>query len=79
MKRILRVLEYTGTDEFIRRCIDGRQVKGTMVRVHGTIREAILGDTAEILTKGMKEALDPKFYNVDVSLSVEDIQREKQA
>ena len=52
MKRILRVIEYTGTDEFLNACIEKRQVKGTMTVPNGCIREAILGDVPEILTWG---------------------------
>ena len=49
MKRILRVIEYVGTDEFLHACVDNRQVKGTRTFPDGIIREAILGDTPEIL------------------------------
>ncbi len=50
MKRILRVIEYVGSDEFLTACIEQRQVKGTKVCADDCyIREAILGDTAEIL------------------------------
>lgn len=57
MKRILRVIEYTGTDEFLQYCIDNRQVKGTKTLGNGTIREAILGDTPEILSRYTEQAL----------------------
>lgn len=48
-RRVLRVIEYVGTEDFIRACIDRRQVKGTMIHPNGTIREAVLGDTPELL------------------------------
>lgn len=52
MKRILRVIEYVGDDEFLSACIDRRSVKGTFHpgRQGCYIREAILGDTAEVLS-----------------------------
>ncbi len=58
MKRILRVIEYVGTDEFLRKCIEERTVKGTKtIPMEGIIREAILGDTPEILTKEAEASL----------------------
>lgn len=48
--RILRVIEYVGTPEFIRDAIDKRSVKGRRdVPGKGYITEAILGETAEVL------------------------------
>jgi len=57
--RILRVLEYVGTPDFIRDAVDRRTVKGRheirgnprdgRSNVHGYIQEAILGETAEVV------------------------------
>lgn len=47
--RMLRVLEYTGTREFIDEHTTKRFVKGTKELKSGTIREYILGDTTELL------------------------------
>ncbi len=50
-RRVLRVLEYIGTDDFIKRSIEDRSVKGTRrIAGYGEIREAVLGDTTEVLT-----------------------------
>jgi hypothetical protein len=49
-KRILRVLEYVGPAEWIDHCISNRQVKGThTLSSNCFIREAILGETSELL------------------------------
>ncbi len=54
--RILRVLEYEGDREWIDDCIKRRGVKGTqVVGNRGQIREAILGDVAELLPREEKE------------------------
>lgn len=60
MKRILRVIEYVGTDEFLASCVEKRFVKGTFKpgREGCYIREAILGDMAEILPTLDEEAQD---------------------
>ena len=47
--RILRILEYEGEIEWLTRSINTRGVKGQRVTDHGTIREALLGDTIELL------------------------------
>jgi len=47
--RILRVIEYVGDLEWVQACITKRTLKGTLVTTYGTIREAILGDTMELL------------------------------
>lgn len=47
--RILRVLEYTGTREFIDSAIAGRSVKGSKELRTGTIREVILHEYPEHL------------------------------
>ena len=51
IKRILRVIEYVGDDTFLQSCIERRVIKGTYVpgRKLCYIREAILGDMAELL------------------------------
>lgn len=54
MRRLLRVIEYTGTDTFIADAIRRRSVKGTMVLTFtDSIREAIIGETDEILSLGV--------------------------
>lgn len=50
--RMLRVLEYTGSLNFINAAMEKRGVKGTQSffgNPLGTIREAILGDTVELI------------------------------
>jgi hypothetical protein len=47
--RRLRLIEYIGTEDFVNRQIENRQLKGTKVLGDGSIREALLGDTNEIL------------------------------
>lgn len=47
--RILRVLEYTGTPDFTRDAIERRAVKGERILGNGVIREAVLGETPEVL------------------------------
>lgn len=55
--RVLRVLEYVGSRSFVERCLERRTVKGRyytgITRLDGPsdyIQEAILGETAEVLT-----------------------------
>jgi len=57
IKRILRVIEYVGDDEFLAACIDKRVIKGTFIpgRPGCYIREAILGDTPEILKQATQQ------------------------
>ena len=55
IKRVLRVLEYIGTDAWVTEQLERRSIKGIMTGVHrrlneGVIREAILGPTMELLT-----------------------------
>lgn len=47
--RMIRVIEYVGDEEFINEHRTMRGVKGTRLCRGGIIREAILGDTDEIL------------------------------
>ena len=51
--RVLRILEYEGDEGFIKFHLENRGVKGTREFKGGTgkglIREAVLGDTAEII------------------------------
>lgn len=52
--RVLRVLEYTGTREWVELAIKIRAVKGEMAirsnpRFRGVIREAVLGETIEVI------------------------------
>lgn len=49
--RMLRFIEYIGTPEFISNCIARRGLKGTRILPGGFMREAILGDTAEVLSE----------------------------
>lgn len=50
--RILRVIEYVGTPEFIRDAINKRSVKGRMeLRSGNVIQEAIIGDVYEIFAE----------------------------
>lgn len=60
--RRLRVLEMVGTEEFVNACIERRTVKGSHVTPNGSIREAILGDTNEILTDAEIEAVVAKRH-----------------
>lgn len=48
--RVLRIIEYSGTREWVDRQIAQRSVKGTRVVANGgTLREAIIGDVPELL------------------------------
>lgn len=53
--RVLRIIEYVGTEEWVRDQIEKRQVKGSRAvslrdgTLRGVIKEAIVGDTAEVL------------------------------
>jgi hypothetical protein len=48
--RVLRIIEYSGTREWVDKQIANRSVKGTRVVVNGgTLREAIIGDVPELL------------------------------
>jgi len=47
--RVLRVLEYVGTPEWIARTLDLRNIKGRKYVKDGQISEAIIGETPELL------------------------------
>lgn len=49
--RILRIIEYTGEREWVDEQINKRLVKGTyhIPNGRGVIREAIIGETAEVV------------------------------
>ena len=47
--RVLRVLEYTGTPEWVADCITRREIKGRWVCPNGQISEAIVGEIPELL------------------------------
>jgi hypothetical protein len=47
--RVLRVLEYTGPRDAVERTLAINQVKGTQLFGRVTIREALLGDFAELV------------------------------
>lgn len=47
--RILRVIEYVGTADFVRNSIDKRGVKGSYRLKDGVIREGLIGETAEVI------------------------------
>lgn len=50
--RVLRVLEYVGSREWVEECIQQRYVKGERYTIRkGVIREAILGETLEIVDR----------------------------
>lgn len=58
--RLLRVIEYTGTAEQLVNFINQRAVKGTYKLANGAvIREAILGESAEILSASDEKIDDP--------------------
>jgi hypothetical protein len=50
--RVLRIIEYVGEREWVDEQIAKRGVKGSYVvpNRRGVVREAIIGDTAELLT-----------------------------
>lgn len=55
--RLLRILEYTGSREFIDDAMERRGVKGTkrVPSLGGVIREALLGDTPELIDDYIKD------------------------
>lgn len=59
--RLLRVIEYTGTSEFIRNSINRRSVKGHLDVRDGVIREALIGETAEVLNSFTTSEENDKF------------------
>ncbi|MDE2098759.1 MAG: hypothetical protein KGL39_16005 [Patescibacteria group bacterium] len=58
--RVLRILEYVGTPEFIASSVERRLVKGTKTIPTGTIREAFIGDTYEVLAEHEMDAIREK-------------------
>lgn len=46
-QRLIRVLVYEGSPEFIQNIMSGRGVKGSYRTPHGQIKEAIIGDFLE--------------------------------
>ncbi len=53
--RIIRILEYTGTREFVERSLINRGVVKQKETPNGIIREAILGEFAELIESGDEE------------------------
>lgn len=49
MKRLIRILVYEGTDDFIQKSLQLRSIKGsfTLMDETGVIKEAIVGDFLE--------------------------------
>ncbi len=47
--RRIRILEYIGTEDFVNHSLESRSVKIEMKTQNGTIKEAILGETSELL------------------------------
>ena len=47
MKRLIRILVYEGTDDFIQQALRDRGVKGSHTVRCGVIKEAIVGDFLE--------------------------------
>lgn len=63
--RILRVLEYVGDREWLDKQITMRQVKGTKVLPNNcSIREAVIGDVAELL--GHSENFEGRHEDINV-------------
>jgi hypothetical protein len=64
--KILRVLEYEGTEEFISSCLKNRAIRNRYEVGNGIIREAILGGTDEVLSQMENEKsiipLDEKVF-----------------
>lgn len=58
--RMLRVIEYVGEREWVDEQIAKRGVKGSYVipSGRGVIREAVIGETAELLTGTREEVVD---------------------
>lgn len=58
--RVLRVIEYVGEREWVDEQIAKRGVKGSYIvpNGRGVIREAIIGETAELLTRTREEVVD---------------------
>lgn len=54
-QRLVRILVYEGTPEWIQDCMKRRGVKGSYAIPQGVIKEAIVGDFLETLTPIMEE------------------------
>jgi hypothetical protein len=54
--RVLRVIEYVGSREWIAYCMQSRNLKGTKRTDKGYMSEAIIGDWPEIIQKGDDDA-----------------------
>ena len=68
--RVLRVIEYIGTEEWVHSQIEKRQVKGSRAVVvdgtySGVIKEAIIGDTSEVLSGWTQTTLKNENSTVD--------------
>ena len=50
-QRLIRVLVYEGTSEWIQDCLKRRSLKGSYVCPNGVIKEAIVGDFLEEIIK----------------------------
>lgn len=50
-QRLIRVLVYEGTSEWIQDCLKRRGLKGSYVCPNGVIKEAIVGDFLEEIIK----------------------------
>ena len=61
--RVLRILEYEGTPEFVKASLDKR-IKGSMVTKNGIIREAILGDVTDFLSCEIAEVIHDHGRNI---------------
>ncbi len=57
-QRLVRVLVYEGTPEWIQDCMKRRGVKGSYTVPQGVIKEAIVGDFLEDITPIIEENND---------------------
>lgn len=64
--RVLRLLEYVGTPEWVNKCIEGRAVKGRRV-ISGDnfIQEAIIGETPELFIANKKCLTDEELSSLE--------------
>ena len=58
-QRLIRVLVYEGTPEWIQDVLARRGLKGSRVLPHGTIKEAIIGDFHEEVVERKVEDASP--------------------
>ena len=61
--RVLRVIEYIGERDWVDNCITKRQLKVSYTCDRGSISEAILGDTREILEKASEQFCESRSQN----------------